>query len=121
MKSDVLAWKAAALADNWYSAPKYLGESEETAAILRRDGFQAYVVARDPPHEESVIYLWGLDQLHITVNYPYSWGDIQREMLRCIECGEIKPKIRRVGFSHRCCEACLPEARKKYEYKGWNE
>ena len=44
------------------------------------------------------------------------------EAERCDECKEIVgyENIHRVGFARKCCTNCLPKAKEKYEYGGWN-
>ena len=48
--------------------------------------------------------------------------DSIKEAARCNECKEIVgyENIHRVGFAGKCCTNCLPKAKEKYEYAGWN-
>lgn len=120
-------WRDAAKADGWTSEPTYKTESEERACRLRKDGFVAHILTRTPepkpwntnPKHEGGVYLWGPDGLCIETPREYDFGAILAGLNKCGECKKDGVPTQRVGFAGRCCESCLPAARKKHEYPGW--
>ena len=48
-------------------------------------------------------------------------SDLQEKVDTCPICGKKvgRENMRGYSFAGRCCEECLPEMKKKYEYKGW--
>ena len=63
---------------------------------------------------------WGPDTLSIQVPLVYSWEALNKGLNVCGECKSEGVKIQRVGFAGRCCADCLPAAKKRHEYPGWD-
>lgn len=119
-----LAWRAAAQADGWRSAPTYPGnEAEERAFSLTRDGFTVQGLARHATQHEvgsGQISCWGPDGLHIPVGETYDWKAIQAGVTTCLNCHTENVATFRVGFAGRYCFVCLPAMRAAIETPGWN-
>ncbi len=121
------AFRDAAAADGWSIAPTYgASESVERAASLERDGFKMMVMARTSGEGakwryEAKISIWGPDGLAIKPPNEYDFSAIAASLRRCNYCPATDVDTQRVGFAGRCCEACLPEQRKRVEYPGWTD
>ena len=115
----VLAWAAAAIADGWQHEPTYgHHESELRAATLRRDGWVVMTLTR--PETPAALTAWGPDRLQVRpLPERYDMDALTALLGVCLECEQAVPHVQRVGFAGRCCDACLPDARRKYEFRGW--
>ena len=136
MKLDqAVKWRDDAVADGWLIEPTYQTEDVSRAATLHKDGFTAQVITRIYDEEyiktaqpwmkhmagktDVSIAVWGPDTLAIRPGVAYSWEALWKALMTCLECGREDVKTQRVGFAGRCCETCLPAARKRDEYPGW--
>lgn len=123
-KQRVNKWVSDAVTDGWERTATY-GDSEsiDRASKLKRDGFVVQVLTREPSERtnkaEYELCGWGPDSLAIRLPHPYSWEKLQESLTVCGECGKKSTGTQRVGFAGRCCDECLPAARKKHEYPGW--
>lgn len=123
------AYRVAALADGWTSEPLSRHEDEERWSRLTRDGFTMQVVARSPQaataHQMEQrkpwgkVSIWGPDGLAIAPPPTYSWPAISAGLRTCEACGTADVETQRFSFAGRCCAACLPVMRAKYEKPGW--
>jgi hypothetical protein len=112
----VKAFRDAAVADGWSIEPAYSGESTDSAAKLKRDGFIMQILTRDAGAE---VHLWGPDGLAINPPAVYSFDEITKGLLQCGFCKNFVDKIHRVGFAGRSCIHCLAAAQKELEFPGW--
>lgn len=124
----VRRFRDAAVADGWDIAPTYENhEPAESAAKLHKVGFTMMVLSRDRREKkddskwdyEAQVSLWGPDGLAIKAPAEYDWRLIQDGVHVCSNCGTSAEKTVQYSFAGRCCEACLPEMKKKHEYPGW--
>jgi hypothetical protein len=113
----IQAWRAAAEADGWEVNPTYSHEPVDRAATMSREGFQAQAITRGNRGDELTI--WGPDKLQVTVPDAYLWATLTENLKRCMECARVVAHVQRVGFAGRCCDACLPSARRRDEFPGW--
>ena len=126
-RDEVIKWREDAIADGWSHEPIYGDhEPEETAMRLKRDGFTASVYNRTGKTEGGgsgvfigSVSVWGPDKLHVAHHNFYSWDLLIRSLEQCDYCNLYPVKTQCVGFAGRCCSNCLPEQRKKQEYRGW--
>lgn len=119
---DAIKWKCDALKDGWVIEPIYKTESVEFAAKLSKEGFVCNILTKfsGPRWKYEVdINIWGPDELAVKPPYKYNWDEIIKGLNTCNYCGASEVKTKRIGFAGRCCENCLPELRKKFEYPGW--
>jgi hypothetical protein len=124
----VRQWVADAVVDGWSIEATYRVESVERAATLVKDGYKALVLMRDNSNEtgrrwkyEAQVSAWAPDRMAISVPRHYDFALIEKAVRRCGECGAKDVDTQRVGFAGRACVACLPAARKKYEFPGWTK
>ncbi|MCF8534075.1 MAG: hypothetical protein K9G48_13790 [Reyranella sp.] len=118
------AYVAAAVADGWGIEPSYSSEPIESAAKLRREGFQMSVLMRvqDPARStryQVSISVWGPDGLVIRPPDAYDWVKIKGGLRRCNNCNAEDVDTERYSFAGRCCAACLPKMRADHEKPGW--
>lgn len=117
-------FKEKAIADGWECTATYPDhESIERACTLTKDGFKMLILLRDKKDGkfkyETCISLWGSDGLGLEVPDEYSFEDIKLNTFKCMLCGAKNVDTFKVAFAGRVCKNCLPEANKKYEFKGW--
>lgn len=111
-----LAWREAAMADGWQSAPTYSHEDELRAFRLTRDGFVVQGLAR-PADDKTLgvgeISCWGPDGMSIPAGEFYDWAAIKAGIETCHYCGAHPVKTERVAFAGRACAECGPKERAK--------
>ncbi len=124
---EVLAFKAAAIADGWQCQATYNTESIDRAATLNREGFHLKIIARDntaklgSKHAYHLdLSMWGPDGLAILPPETYDWQKIQAAVRSCNYCRAQDVDTFRVSFAGRCCAQCLPKQRAIHERPGWN-
>lgn len=122
----LLAFKAAALADGWTCKPTYKLESMDRAATLSREGFLMSIVARDNTESlkskhayDLTLAVWGPDGLAIRPPIAYDWQKIKEALRACNYCEAKDVDTFRVSFAGRCCAQCLPKQRAISEGPGW--
>jgi len=111
--TDVEQWKADALADGWVQGERkeqYIKERFYATINLRpeTDMLKAY----------CNVSIWGPDDLHIPVSYPYSWGKLQESLTICTICGKVGETVR-LAFCNRVCPECRAKNLDEYERPGW--
>jgi hypothetical protein len=62
---------------------------------------------------------WAPDGLAVEPPAVYNFEELVRNSRTCEFCKAQNVDTQRVGFAGRCCAACLPDARKRIETKGW--
>lgn len=82
------------------------------------------ILTRDPAggskwKYEAEVNIWGPDKLAIRPPATYDFAAIQAAQTTCSHCKKTGVKTQRYSFAGRCCEACLPEMRRKHEGPGW--
>ena len=115
----------AALADGWEIEPTYGSEPVDRAFRLRRSGYLLQGINRrlEPGHKwksESKIYGYGPDGMAIKVPRVYDSAALVDGVRRCNICEKEDVETFRYSFAGRACQSCIPEARRKHEYPGWN-
>lgn len=122
----VRAFVAAAIADGWHQTQYYDNEPVEQSCKLARDGFKMSILSRvcDPKDSGYRFWLsvsvWGPDGLSIRLRSDvYESDAFESGLRRCCLCAAEDVKTVRYSFAGRCCEACLPGARKQFERPGW--
>lgn len=126
----VQAFVAAAIADGWEQSIYFEGEPVDQACKLRRDGFVMSVLSRTftptrwQPQSRfkftAQVSAWGPDELALDIGPDYpGFEAFQAALLKCLLCGAEGVVTQRYGFAGRCCAACLPAARAKFEKPGW--
>lgn len=127
-KEVMLTWKAAAIADGWSDEPLYGSEGVERACKLRRDGFVAHVLTREPREAgkghmaqrqaEYKVTVWGPDDLVVGIHHPYSMAALQRALRCCSACGAEGDTVR-LAFADRVCPPCREKLKGEAERPGW--
>jgi hypothetical protein len=123
--AEVRAWRDAAIADGWASAPTY-GEREsiDRACKMMRDGFVATCITREKAGSwayEASLSVWGPDGKSIRLRGPnYNFDEILAGLRSCNNCGATDVETHCYSFAGRCCAACLPAMREKSERPGWD-
>lgn len=124
-RQQIIAFREAAKADGWKEEPTYRPETIDEDSTLRRQGWTIIVTVRPPtkhmPDGVNYLHIWAPDNLAIRVPETYSVDALVAAMRECLECGAKDVNTYQVGFAGRCCKACLPAARAKYEYPGWTK
>lgn len=124
-KDQIVKWKADAIADGWELTPTYQHESVDRACSLRRDGYHAMLLTRDPidghwdTNPEYTIHCWCPKGIALQVPAIYSFAALVANQHVCGECGQVRSQTRRVGFANRVCDECYPKAKAQYEKPGW--
>lgn len=121
----VHGWREALEADGWSIEKTYGHEPVEHAWSAKKDGFSVQGLARPISNEDGKvcspeIHIWGPDGLAIAVPDEYTMQGLIERLRWCSFCPAKNVGTVRVAFANRVCESCLPEARKKYEFYGWN-
>lgn len=118
-------WVQDAIEDGWLIQATYKAEPIESAATLKKEGFEAIAIIRYRPEKrkdlqyDAGISVWGPDGLAVMHGTKYSWEELNKNLRVCDHCNKQDVKTVRICFAGRCCEDCLPELRKKYETSGW--
>lgn len=128
-KEQVEQYRAAMIADGWDHKPTYgslerrVGESEEAAMSLSKDGFKCQTLLRDP-NTEVVHYdinFWGPDGLVVAHPLTYSMDDLRAALRYCGYCGANDVDTGRMSFAGRCCQKCRKDQKvtSREEPPGW--
>jgi len=109
-----IAWKDAAVADEWECTKLYNTEPITRACTLSRDGFNASILLREggigPKYKYQVsINIWGPDSLCIIPPRTYDWTAIQAGLTTCNYCRKTGVPTERVAFAGRACKECAPK------------
>lgn len=112
-----------AVADGWDIEPTYPShEPVDSACRLRRSGYVMLILTREKVGKfgyEAKVNIWGPDGLAIKTPEYYDFAAIEQRTRSCSYCRADDVETVRVGFAGRCCNACLPEMRKRIETPGW--
>lgn len=102
-REQVIAWREAAVKDEWLIAPLWTNVSTDTAARLTKEGFVCQIYSTN----NFSVAVWGADGLAVDVPDVYSWDIIKDNLTRCTNCHQIVSSVRRLAFAGRVCEPCF--------------
>lgn len=122
--NSAVAYREAAKADGWDCKPTYEDmESVECAARLTREGYVMSIITRKNVGKwkyQATVHIWNPGGAAVMPPATYSWEEINANSTKCHFCQTSGVKLFGVGFAGLACGTCLPAARKKLEYGGWN-
>jgi hypothetical protein len=108
------AWRRAAMADGWVSAPTYAPHEGEDRAftLTHSEGFKVQGISRAPrppaTRYTASLHCWAADGLAVKVPNTYDMDALREGVRACHYCKRAGVPTQRVGFAGRSCAACAP-------------
>lgn len=112
----------AAVEDGWELSQTYPSECAQRACHLYKDGFVISAITRKDTGKwkyQVSLHAWAPDKLAIDLPTVYDPETFTKGQFICNLCKKELEKTQRYSFAGRCCEECLPQAKKQYEQPGW--
>lgn len=117
---EAIAFRDALRGDGWTCSQR--DKTDDTYTSHSKSGFAVQVVSRAKAGKwkyEAQVSAWAPDGMSLRVPTVYDFSKLAAGIRHCNRCHADDVETHRFSFAGRCCEKCLPEARRVAEYPGW--